>query len=351
MVAAEPQGALALTLGEALESMNENRMSLVCRKGDPKGAMTLMKATLMTYMDRNNVPKSMWKLLSVPKANGGFGLWFDGTWNVQTHRPVEVVTTDFRLKEGSIFHEFGSAKMTDNMLLDIAERHGVDIEVIKGERVRMIGDSALAGLGPTKFGTRRMKNIDNIIKTSGKMKLTPLKNFSLNGAGRTLALLTASTLLDLIRDPMKLRHSELYTPHEVAMRSISDQGLLNERIYSLVHGLKTETDLCRSLTSSCPNERAGRMIVSLWKKGEKVAVKFIKGRINCTFWKFDERVNTEVAALIQHYVVMSVAETELAIGLEVRKDFSVDLEWDIICSEVAREVWRTVRPALKKIAF
>jgi hypothetical protein len=351
MVAAEPQGALVLTLNEAINSMNENRMSLVARGAKVKGASVLMYATLMTYINKPNVPKALWKMLGVPKVNGGFGCWFDGKWGLKNVKAPPEIRTDFVQHEDSKLRDFGSAKMTDAMIETICDEYNVHHDLLKEEREAMIGDSAMTGLGPTKYGSRRYKNIDDVIEKSKRFRMVKLDHATLNGYGRTLAQNLGMELRKLLTNPKSLRHCNHKTPQEVAMATISRLGLLNIQVYKKVKGYSNERQLYRDLTSNPETREEAVMIEALWRRGMDVALIFIKGDLNLTFWAEDEMINTEVAALVQKFTICGVAAATTPIGLETNKQLNLNLHWEILTTEVARVVWRMNSDILSRISF
>jgi hypothetical protein len=351
MVAAEPQGALVLTLAEMLTSTSVNVMSLIARGVHYKVAWLMFDATICTYMNVNSLPKSFVKQLGISKANGGIGLWYDGTWYCNTHKGPPEVVTEFVIKEGGPLAEFGKAHMTDNMMEVIMEEHGVEYERLKIERDKMVGDSAMVGLGPTKYGTRRWRNIEVVLKRAREIRQKPMREVNLNSAAKAVAYLAAAELSELMLDPTRMRYVSFRTPRQVILDSISKSGMLNEAIAMIVLKVESKSALHNKLLAYPSEESDVIMVKNLHLKGQETIDIFCSGELDVVFWSFREKMSTEVSALVQRWATRAVAAANPTIGLDLRKRLSGRLYWEIVVSEVARIIWEYNKKALKEIIF
>jgi hypothetical protein len=351
MVAAEPQGAPALTFNELLSSTSVNVMSLIARDVKPTMARVVFEAVIMTYLDDDKVPKHLSKLFGVPKANGGFGLWSSGQWYSETHADPPEVETEFIVKPDGVLGKFGKANMTDKMLTLISEQHKIDKALLMEERARMVGDSVLSCIGPSKYSDRRRKNVEENLRRSKTIKLTKLKFVHINGPALELAYSAAVDLWRHLTEPQTLRGSYFKTPREVVLEAISHAGVLNETIAAIAYKTETQAGLYRKLTNRPGQERDSAMIRNLWRKGEDAAILFCKGSLSVVFWKFEDKISPDIAALVQKWAIRAVAESDLSVRLVSRKRLSTKLHYEMLVTEVAKIIWNHNKTLLEKIAF
>jgi hypothetical protein len=280
LVAAEPQGAQALTMHECLSSLNEARMSLVCRGVEPDRALVIFKAGVQTYMRTDALDGGIWRLCHVPKCNGGFGLWSTRTKYSTAHGELPEVKTRLRIKVSGRFAKFGSAKMTDTMLRDLCARHGVEPSEIKEIRDEMVGESAVVGLGPQKYGKRRWLNAQELAQRGAKLKLKVAYNVGMNHTARVIAIHVTRELKALLHNPHKLRHCGIYSPAECVANELAKTGCMNMQLYMILNRIKSKTAAMRKLTNVVEGENSQKMLDRLWTKGADVAMLFLEGKLN-----------------------------------------------------------------------
>jgi hypothetical protein len=326
-------------------------MSLVARGVKAVPARVVFNATVMTYLDMSNIPKTLSKLFGVAKANGGFGLWNGGSWYAQTHMDPPEVVTDFIISGEGKFSEFGSAGMTDKMIKLISDQHGIEVSLLMGERAKMVGENILSCIGPSKYGNRRRANTKLNLDRANNIKLTRLRLAWLNSSANSMAYSAAIELNRQLMNPQELRGSYFKTPREVVLEAVSHAGVLNESIAAIAYGTTSQVGLYKKLTNKPSQDRDSAMIRNLWRKGEEAAVLFCKGKISAVFWSFDERLSPDVAAVVQKWAIRAVAEAGPSVGLDSRKRLSVKLYYEILVTEVAKIIWRYNKTVLETIAF
>lgn len=351
MVAAEPQGAMALTFEEAVTSANENRMSLICRGATVEGARVLMKATLMTYMDKDDIPRSFWRLLHIPKVNGGFGLWSTRALYKANKAPPPAVRTDFVMKKGGCMDEFGSAVMTDSYIKLLCDREGIDPQVLKEDRDKMVGDSFMVGLGPSKYGNRRYENVDILLARAASLKAQPLQCVTLNGEGNRLATAVSLEFGKLLSDTKQMRVKRYQRPSEVMADGLARSGMLNLEIYKKLKNIHNNLECYKLLVANPSSVESAEMISNLLKKGDKVFMAFVEGKVHGTFWSEGTPINSEVIALVASFVMHWVARTELDVGVNHTKDLNLLVKWDWVLTLVGKRILQDHGETLLKISF
>jgi hypothetical protein len=351
IVAAEPQGSLALTLEEALQNFNEARMCLVCRGVEPGKALAMFEAGLRTYMDASHVDSNIWRLCHIPKVNGGYGLWSTKKYYATAHGALPAVETRVKIKRQGTFGQIGSAKMTDTYLRHICESYGKEVSDVLSIRDTMVGDSGLVGLGPQRYGSRRFANLKAISKRGAEMVVKPMYAVSLNASAKVIATHVLQELRRLIREPHTLRHCGLKTPAQCIDEALSKSGCLNLALYMALNDIHNRRAALRGLSAHPEGEVNERMMERLWAKGDEIAMLFLEDKLPCAFWSVSCRINGEIATLIQRMVIYWLARSALHPSLVFPKQLPQRVAWDILAVMVAKEVWRETADILHKLTY
>jgi hypothetical protein len=351
LVAAEPQGAQAIELAEYLSALNEARMSVICRGADPGKAQVIMVAGIMNYTRRSVIDKGLWRLLYTPKCNGGYGFWATKTWYSSVHSEPLRITTRTKIKRGGRFGPIGSAGMTDKYLSKLCAVHGFAVSEILDIRDEMVADSGLVGLGPQKFGNRRYKNVEEVVRRGKLMKLKPFYAPKLNSIATDIATHISRELITLCKDPHSLRHCNIKTPAEVLEDGLRRSGCMNLKLYMRLHRIESKVNAIKLLTNNHEHEHCNRMMHKLWAKGDQIALLFVEGKINCTFWSARCKINVEIAALVRKFVLYWMARSDARIDVKLYRQLSVRVKWDTLSVMIGMQVWDAVAPTLGRLVY
>jgi hypothetical protein len=353
-VAREPQGSRALTFEEMIESVGEMHQSLVCRGGQVEAVTAFTKAVMMTHMREARIKTSTWQAMGRPKCIEGLGIWDLGSRYIQPTKELPRVLTKVRLyRTDGKFAEFGSAKMTDVLIEDIARDNGVSVQFLSEERDEMVADAIESGLGPEKFGERRMTNTQAIVSRLQRLNWREQRDFELTGSSMKMALEISRGLEKVINDERLMRTITLITPSEIIEQQLSRSGCVNKSIYKKVHNIpKKDDDMYIKRLRDSVTAREWTPIVSGLNKLEWREQRwFYEGKFGIAFYGAEEKINKEVAAFVRTYVLMEVAKSGVRLKLEARRDISAQLEWEYCLVDVAKVVWNRNKAVLSNISY
>jgi hypothetical protein len=337
--------------------------------------MAVFKAMIMTKINRERVPKDMLRGLQMSKRNGGFGIWYGGrTYSIKGKQMPRIKTT-VQVSKNKKFGVFGSAKMSDPMIQEISEMYSVSVETLAGERSELIGSVLESGItGHSKYryysatgstdcdgnrvmveGSRLNDNLEAIMRHVETIPsgMNGEIHVRLDLSSRNFAKLISDNLIAWFQDVDNLRHRTLLTPRDCVDRVLSKSGCITEAIYSKVNGLRGKEAYLKHCMARFDTERGIAMRNEIVKnyswKEQKV---FLEGDFGMNFYRPEERINVEVAALIKSYTIMCVACRGRRIGIErLNREVNEVVLLELVMTEVAREVWMNVEEVLSLLAF
>lgn len=352
-VAAEPQGSRGLKLEEMLSTMAEHHQSMICRGGKPEVVEVFSKAMLMTFMDAGSIPKYMWQAMSRPKLCGGFGLWAGEKRFYNRSGKMPSVRTRIKVSRPGKFADDGSANMTDPLLEKLAERFHMSVANLVTERDTMVGDSIESGLGPEKYGDRRRANVMEVQSFVKSLPMKVDRRLLLDGASRAKANELASELKGLLKDTESFRFFNGCTPEQVIERQLSRSGCVNAMLYKRLHGIpmRDEAAYIKSLLTATTHGEEVTVVNGLKHLPFSQARLFYEGVFDVTFWRKDERINTEVAAMIRSFVLQRVAESAYDWTLITTRQLNDAVKWEWVLTEIAEIVWSRNKVKLQMISF
>jgi hypothetical protein len=351
LVAAEPQGAQATPLEEALLAFNEARMSLICRGAEMHRARAVFNAMVMTYLDEDKVPAELSKLFNLQKCNGGFGLWSQKQFYSTYHTDPPRVETRVRLLPRGKLSKLGTAFMTDNLLRVICNKHGYDVRRVNDIREEMVADAALVGLGPEKFGGHRKSNIRRILDRGKSIKVSRMHIGKFKGPVNELAHHIINDLKQLMAEPHELRHCGIMSPSGYLKETLAATGCLNVKLYMRLHGYTDKTAAYRGLTSVVKNKLGAKVMERLWKRGADVAMYFLEDKVHCVFWEEHTRINVEIAALVRRFTLYWIARSEQKLDINAMREINLLVSLEALAVSVARKVWMSTKHILGKVVY
>jgi hypothetical protein len=330
---------------------------------------------VMTKINQEQIPKDMWRGFHMSKRNGGFGIWYGGKTYSIKGRQMPRITTAVQVSGNKMFGKFGSAKMSDPMIQEISEKYAVSVETLASERSELIGSVLESGLtGHSKYryysatqltdgdgekimveGSRLNDNLEAIM---GHVKTIPSGakgeiHVRLNLSSRNFAKLISDNLLSWFRDVDNLRHRVLLTPRDCVDRVLSKSGCITEAIYSKVNKLRGKKAYLQHCMARFDTDVGVAMRDEIVKNYSwKEQKMFLEGDFGVNFYRPEERINVEVAALIKSYTIMCVARRGRRIGIErLNREVNEAVLLELVMTEVAREVWMNVEEVLSQLAF
>jgi hypothetical protein len=352
-VAAEPQGSRGLTLAETLQTMAEHHQSMICRGSSPEVVEMFSKAMLMTCMNVDCLPKGMWAATKRPKITGGFGLWRGEFDYYRKASQMPRVTTRLRLRRDGKFGKMGSAHMTDPIIRKLARDHNFDAECLQTERDEMVCDTIESGLGPEKYGDRRVKNVARVADFVANLSAEHDRWLRLSSGSQAVATVIAEEFLQLLMEPKEFRYFSACTPRQVIDRQLSKSGCINADIYKRLHGIERGDNVAylKSLIKTVQRGAEGSVVSGLSEIPFSEAALFYNDVFDVTFWRIDERINTETSALVRSYVLQKVAESSQSWSLETNRQLNVQIKWEYVLTGVAEVVWERSKHKLSQISF
>jgi hypothetical protein len=351
MVASEPQGAQGLTLNELLDSANEARMSLLSRGVNGRLVDAFFEATITTYYNKPTVGKSLFRACCVPPCSGGYGLWSEGFYYVNSAKPPPVVVTEFKLNRRGKLSKYGTAAMTDPMLARIAREHDVPVARLLPVRERMIGDSFIGTLGPrAKYGSRARANRELSLKIVTGTKFQHFE-IDFNDNVKRLATEAANELRRWLADPEVLSAKVMVTPGDIVKAAISRSGCLNAEIYKLIHGIAGDAAMIELAISGQKPPHERDVVWGMSYKAHAARDLLYLDGVRVVFNRKHDAINAEVMAYVRKFALWQVGKCCLPLETISRKQLAVANEWECICVRVAREVWDVNKDHLSRIAY
>jgi hypothetical protein len=336
-----------------ISTMAEHHQSLICRGASAKVVETFSKAIMMTFMSRDHLPGSFWQAMFRPKVLGGFGVWLGVKRHMNKAPKRPAVMTRVKIKRDGRFGAFGTAHMTDSLLSLLSAKFSYPVENLATERDEMVGEVLESSLGPEKYGTRRYDNAAIVLKYLTRLSPKQDKSIVLDGGSVTKAFIIAEQLMRLLNDPNIMRHEPECTPAEVITRTLQRSGCVNESLYKRIHGIR-RSDTSGYINSLLRGVAYGvevDIVNGLATLPDSEARLFYLDRFGVAFWRVDERINTEVGALVRNYVLQCVSKDPAGWRLKGGRTLNKEVEWEWILTLVARTVWEIVKCKLELVSF
>jgi hypothetical protein len=158
MTPSEPQGSTALTIQEIISWAYDGATSLVARKANTIVVDVILDAALMTYENTYAQFKTK-EMLGQLRCVGGMGLWYteasDTRYRFYKFSAPKPITVEYELVPNGVFHEFGSAELTDPLLMRLIQQHPTRAQEIRGNRARLLGAAFDKAAGEARYGPRK----------------------------------------------------------------------------------------------------------------------------------------------------------------------------------------------------